>query len=83
MSSSGDNNSLRGNILMISVLVISLLVFLALIILSYLEIISGTAEYVAVFGVVASFIYIIGDSVWMFLQDTQDGKNLADGEFIK
>jgi hypothetical protein len=79
MSSSVDNSSLRGNILMISALVISLLAPLALIILSYTKIISGTAEYVAAFGVVASTIYIIGGSVWMFLQDAQDGKNLADG----
>jgi hypothetical protein len=83
MSSSLDNSSLRGNILMISALVIFLLVPLALIILSYPEIISGTAEYVAVFGVVTSFMYIIGDSVWMFLQDAQYSKNLADGQFIK
>jgi len=79
MSSSVDNSSLRGNILMISALVISLLAPLALIIISYTEIISGTAEYVAAFGVVASTIYIIGGSVWMFLQDAQDGKNLANG----
>jgi len=79
MSSSVDNSSLRGNILMISALVISLLAPLALIIISYTEIISGTAEYVAAFGVVASIIYIIGGSVWMFLQDAQDGKNLANG----
>lgn len=79
MSSSVDNSSLRGNILMISALAISLLAPLALIILSYTKIISGTAEYVAAFGVVASTIYIIGGSVWMFLQDAQDGKNLADG----
>ena len=79
MSSSVDNSSLRGNILMISALAISLLAPLALIILSYTKIISGTAEYVAAFGVVASTVYIIGGSVWMFLQDTQDGKNLADG----
>ncbi len=79
MSSSVDNSSLRGNILMISTLAISLLAPLALIILSYTEIISGTAEYVAAFGVVASTIYIIGGSIWMFLQDAQDGKNLADG----
>ncbi|MDC0430366.1 hypothetical protein OAM42_02685 [Candidatus Thioglobus sp.] len=79
MSSSIDNSSLRGNILMISALAISLLAPLALIILSYTKIISGTAEYVAAFGVVASTVYIIGGSVWMFLQDAQDGKNLADG----
>lgn len=79
MSSSVDNSSLRGNILMISALAISLLAPLALIILSYTKIISGTAEYVAAFGVVASTVYIVGGSVWMFLQDAQDGKNLADG----
>jgi hypothetical protein len=79
MSSSVDNSSLRGNILMISTLAISLVAPLALIILSYIEVISGTAEYIAAFGVVASTVYIIGGSVWMFIQDAQDGKNLADG----
>ena len=79
MSSSVDNSSLRGNILMISTLAISLVAPLALIILSYTKIISGTAEYIAAFGVVASTVYIVGGSVWMFLQDAQDGKNLADG----
>ncbi|MDB2590279.1 hypothetical protein N9345_02550 [Candidatus Thioglobus sp.] len=79
MSSSAENSSLRGNILMISSLVVSLVAPLALIILSYIGIISGTAEYIAAFGVVASTIYIIGGSIWMFLQDAQDGKNLADG----
>jgi hypothetical protein len=79
MSSSVDNSSLRGNILMISTLAISLVAPLALIILSYIEVISGTAEYIAAFGVVASTVYIIGGSVWMFIQDARDGKNLADG----
>jgi hypothetical protein len=79
MSSTVDNSSLRGNILMISSLAVSLVAPLALIILSYIEVISGTAEYIAAFGVVASTIYIIGGSIWMFLQDVQDGKNLADG----
>lgn len=79
MSSSAENSSLRGNILMISSLVVSLVAPLTLIILSYIGIISGTAEYIAAFGVVASTIYIVGGSIWMFLQDAQDGKNLADG----
>jgi hypothetical protein len=29
--------------------------------------------------VIASTIYIIGGSIWMFSQDATDGKNLADG----
>ncbi|SMN17437.1 hypothetical protein CRYPA_1698 [uncultured Candidatus Thioglobus sp.] len=79
MSSTVDNSGVRGNILMISTLAISLVVPLALIILSYIGIISGTAEYIAAFGVIASTIYIIGGSIWMFSQDAKDGKNLADG----
>jgi len=79
MGSTVDNSGLRGHILMISSLAVSLVAPLALIILSYIGVISGTAEYIAAFGVVASTIYIIGGSIWMFLQDVQDGKNLADG----
>ena len=71
MSSTVNNSGARGNVLMISTL--------ALIILSYIEIISGTAEWIAAFGVIASTIYIIGGSIWMFSQDVKDGQNLADG----
>jgi uncharacterized membrane protein len=42
-------------------------------------VISGTAEYIAAIGVIASTIYIIGGSIWMFSQDAKDGHNLADG----
>ncbi|MCH9646443.1 MAG: hypothetical protein K0U08_07360 [Proteobacteria bacterium] len=79
MSSTVDNSGARGNILMISTLVVTLVAPLALIILSYIEIISGTAEWIAAFGVIASTIYIIGGSIWMFSQDVKDGQNLADG----
>ncbi|CAC9601321.1 hypothetical protein [uncultured Gammaproteobacteria bacterium] len=79
MSSTVNNSGVKGNILMISTLAISLVAPLALIILSYIGMISGTAEYIAAFGVIASTIYIIGGSIWMFSQDVKDGKNLADG----
>ncbi len=79
MHSTVDNSSLRGNILMLSSLVVSIVAPLALILLSYTGVISGTAEYVAAFGVIVSTIYIIGGSIWMFSQDVKDGANLADG----
>ncbi|WP_144418599.1 hypothetical protein [Candidatus Thioglobus autotrophicus] len=79
MSSTVDNSSAKGNILMISTLAVSLVAPLALIILSYIEVITGTAEWIAAFGVIASTIYIIGGSIWMFAQDAKDGQNLADG----
>mgnify|MGYP001571404944 CR=1 FL=1 len=79
MSSTVDNSGVKGNILMIGTLAVTLVVPLALILLSYIEIISGTAEYIAAFAVIASTIYIVGGSIWMFSQDAKDGKNLADG----
>ena len=79
MSSTVNNSGARGNVLMISTLAITLVAPLALIILSYIEIISGTAEWIAAFGVIASTIYIIGGPIWMFSQDVKDGQNLADG----
>ncbi len=79
MSSTVDNSSAKGNILMISTLAITLVAPLALILLSYIEVITGTAEWIAAFGVIASTIYIIGGSIWMFAQDAKDGQNLADG----
>jgi hypothetical protein len=79
MSSTVDNSGVKGNILMISTLAVTLVVPLALIILSYIEVISGTAEYIAAIAVIASTIYIVGGSIWMFLQDAKDGQDLADG----
>ena len=79
MSSTVDNSGVRGNILMIATLAVSLVVPLALILLSYTEIISGTAEYIAAIAVILSTIYIVGGSIWMFSQDAKDGQNLADG----
>lgn len=79
MNSTVNNSGVRGNILMISALAVTLVVPLALIVLSYIGIISGTAEYIAAFGVIASTIYIIGGSIWMFSQDSKDGKNLTNG----
>ena len=79
MGSTVDNSGVKGNILMISTLAVTLVAPLALIILSYIEVISGTAEYIAAIGVIASTIYIIGGSIWMFSQDAKDGHNLADG----
>ncbi|MBT6022648.1 MAG: hypothetical protein HOG86_04475, partial [Candidatus Thioglobus sp.] len=45
MGSTVDNSGVKGNILMISTLAVTLVAPLALIILSYIEVISGTAEY--------------------------------------
>ncbi len=69
----------RGHILLLSTMVVTLVAPLALIILSYMEIISGTAQYIAAFGVIASFIYIIGGGFLMAFQDKKDGEMLADG----
>ncbi|HIB28683.1 hypothetical protein [Candidatus Thioglobus sp.] len=77
--SATDNSTKKGHILMVSTMAVTLIAPLALIILSYIGAVSGTAEYVAAFGVIASTIYIIGGSIWMFSQDATDGKNLADG----
>lgn len=79
MSSTVDNSAKRGHILLLSTLVVTLVAPLALIILSYMEIISGTAQYIAAFGVIASSIYIIGGVFLMAFQDKKDGEMLADG----
>jgi hypothetical protein len=79
MNSTVDNSNKKGHILMISSLVISLVAPLALILLSYTEVISGTAEYISALAVIISSIYIIGGTIWMLSQDVVDGKNLADG----
>jgi hypothetical protein len=79
MSSTVDNSSAKGHILMITSLVVSVVAPLALILLSYTEVISGTAEYISALAVIISTVYIIGGTVWMMSQDAKDGKNLADG----
>ncbi len=79
MSSTVDNSAKKGHILLLSTLVVTLVAPLALILLSYVEIISGTAQYIAAFGVIASSIYIIGGGILMAVQDKKDGKALSDG----
>jgi hypothetical protein len=79
MSSTVDNSSARGHILMIATLAVSVVAPLALILLSYTEVISGTAEYISALAVIISTVYIIGGTIWMLSQDVEDGKNLADG----
>ncbi|MBW5290225.1 MAG: hypothetical protein Rsou_0696 [Candidatus Ruthia sp. Asou_11_S2] len=79
MSSTVDNSGVKGNILMLSTLVVTLVLPLALIILSYIGIISNTAEYVSAFAVIASMIYIVGGTIWMFAQDSKDSGELSDG----
>lgn len=74
-----DNSAKRGHILLLGTLVITLVAPLALILLSYTGVISGTAEYIAAFAVVASSIYIIGGGILMAVQDKKDGKMLQDG----
>jgi uncharacterized membrane protein YqjE len=79
MSSTVDNSGKTGNILMLGSLAVSLVLPLALIMLSYLGIISGTAQYIVAIAVILSSVYIIGGSIWMFFQDIEDGKTLTDG----
>ncbi|MBW5289027.1 MAG: hypothetical protein Rpha_0571 [Candidatus Ruthia sp. Apha_13_S6] len=64
---------------MLSTLVVTLVLPLALIVLSYIGIISGTAEYVSAFAVITSTIYIVGGTIWMFSQDSKDNEQLFDG----
>ncbi len=59
MSSTVDNSAKRGHILLLSTMVVTLVAPLALIILSYMEIISGTAQYIAAFGVIASLSILL------------------------
>jgi hypothetical protein len=79
MSSTVDNSAKKGHILLLSTIVVTLVVPLALIILSYMNIISGTAQYIAAAGVIASSIYIIGGGLLMAFQDKKDGETLSDG----
>jgi hypothetical protein len=79
MSSTVDNSAKKGHILLLSTMIVTLVVPLALIILSYMNIISGTAQYIAAAGVIASSIYIIGGGLLMAFQDKKDGETLSDG----
>ena len=79
MSSTVDNSAKKGHILLLSAMIVALVVPLALIILSYMNIISGTAQYIAAAGVIASSIYIIGGGLLMAFQDKKDGETLSDG----
>ena len=79
MSSTVDNSAKKGHILLLSTMIVTLVVPLALIILSYMNIISGTAQYIAAAGVIASSIYIIGGGLLMAYQDKKDGETLSDG----
>jgi hypothetical protein len=69
-----SNDSKTGNLLFLGTLSITLVLPLALILLSYLEIISGTASTIAAFGVILSAIYVVGGGIWMFIQDKKDGE---------
>ncbi len=79
MASTVDNSGVKGNILLLGTLVVTLVLPLALLLLSYIGVISGIAEYISAFAVVGSIIYIIAGTIWMFTQDAEDGKQLADG----
>ena len=79
MSSTIDNSAKKGHILLLSTMIVTLVIPLALIILSYMNIISGTAQYIAAAGVIASSIYIIGGGLLMAFQDKKDGETLSDG----
>ncbi len=79
MSSTVDNSAARGHILLLSTLVVTLVVPLALLLLSYMGIISGTAEYISAFAVIGSILYIFIGGIWMYVQDKKDGTTLTDG----
>lgn len=68
---------LKAHLLFIGTLAIVLIFPLALIMLSYFEIISGTADYVVAFGVIASSVYIIGGGGLSFFQDKKDGESMV------
>ena len=74
-----DNSAKRGHILLLGTLVITLVAPLALILLSYTGVVSGTAQYIAAFAVIASALYIVGGGIWMAIQDKKDGETLQDG----
>ena len=74
-----QDKEINGNILLMGTMLITLVLPLALILLSYVEIISGTADYLVAFAVISSAIYIVGGGIWMGLQDKIDGKNLKNG----
>ena len=59
-------------------LAITLVLPVALILLSYLDIISGLAQYVAAIAVIAAGVYIVGGGILMFVQDGKDGKALSE-----
>jgi hypothetical protein len=42
-----------------------------------MEIISGTAEFIAAFAVIASALYSVGGGIWTVIQDKKDGENIA------
>jgi len=79
MSSTVDNSAKKGHILLLSTLVVTLVAPLALILLSYVGIIEGTSQYISSAAVIAAMVYIIGGTIWMFIQDKKDGEMLADG----
>ena len=79
MSSTVDKSAKKGHLILLSPMIVTLVVPLALIILSYMNIISGTAQYIAAAGVIASSIYIIGGGLLMAFQDKKDGETLSDG----
>ena len=79
MSSTVDNSAAKGHVLLLSTLVVSLVVPLVLILLSYMGIISGTAEYISAFAVIGSVLYLFIGGIWMYVQDKKDATTLTDG----
>jgi hypothetical protein len=75
MNSVVDNSTGKSHILLLSTVVVTL----ALIILSYIDVISGIAQYIAAVSVIASSIYIIGGGFLMAFQDKKDGNTLSYG----
>lgn len=75
MSNIHNNSAKSGHINLILALIVSVVLPLALIMLSYTGVISGTASFVAAFGVIGSSIYIIGGGILSAYQDKKDIKN--------
>jgi hypothetical protein len=73
-----QTTELKTHLLFLGTLTIILIIPLALIILSYTSVISGTADYVIAFAVIASFVYIIGGGIYSFIQDSRDGKKYGE-----
>lgn len=69
-----SKKELEGHLYLIGTLFVILIAPFLLILLSYLEIISGTAGYVAALGVLGTGAYIIGGWILTVIADKEDGQ---------